>query len=80
MPNLNGVDFLKQVNLEFPDTYCIMLTAYPFCDSINYAMRKYLKAELMQKPWDDRLLKVAEEALQAQPPQAVGNLACACAH
>ena len=66
MPHINGIDFLKQVNLEFPKTYCIMLTAYPYCDSINYAMRKYLKAELLQKPWDERLLKVAEEALLVQ--------------
>jgi DNA-binding NtrC family response regulator len=66
MPNINGIEFLKQVNLEFPETYCIMLTAYSFCDSINYAMRKYLRAELLQKPWDDRLLKAAEQSLTAR--------------
>jgi|GEM_PF-1652196 len=66
MPNINGIEFLKRVNLQFPETYCIMLTAYPYCDSINFAMRKYLKAELLEKPWDDRLLQVAEEALISQ--------------
>ncbi len=57
MPNVNGIEFLKRVNIQSPETYCIMLTAYPYCDSIKHALNKYLKAELMQKPWSEKLIE-----------------------
>jgi len=66
MPNMNGLDFLRQVNMRSPETYCIMLTAYPCSHAIVYAMGKYLKADLVEKPWTDNLIKMIESALQTQ--------------
>lgn len=66
MPNVNGIDFIKQVNLHAPETFCVMLTAYPYCDAIEYALKKYLRATILQKPWDDSLLHLIEKALLLQ--------------
>ncbi len=63
MPQINGIEFLKQVNLKYPGTYCIMLTAYPFCDSVKYALNKYLNADIMVKPWDEHLVEKLESVL-----------------
>lgn len=73
MPNINGIDFIKRVNLEYPDVFCIMLTAYPYSDAIKYAMKKYLKAELLEKPWDEGLLRLAEKAVETQRLKLTSN-------
>lgn len=57
MPQINGIEFLKRVNLKYPGTYCVMLTAYPFCDSVKFALNKYLHADIMTKPWDEGLVE-----------------------
>lgn len=66
MPNINGIEFFKQLNMKHPDVFCIMLTAYPYSDAIKFAMKKYLKVELLEKPWDEGLLRIAENAVEVQ--------------
>ena len=66
MPQVNGIEFLKQVNIKYPGTYCVMLTAYPFCDSVKYALNKYLNADIIAKPWDEQLVRRIETALEAR--------------
>ena len=66
MPQVNGIEFLKRVNVKYPGTYCVMLTAYPFCDSVKYALNKYLNADILAKPWDEELVYKIEAALEAR--------------
>ncbi len=57
MSQINGLDFLRRVNQIYPDIYCIMLTAYPYCDAIKYHLGKTTYAVLLDKPWDESLLQ-----------------------
>ncbi len=66
MPHLNGLEFLKRVNLKYPGTYCIMLTAYPFCDSVKYALKKYLNADILEKPWDEQMVDTVELVMKSR--------------
>lgn len=57
MPYMNGVIFLKKINQLWPDTFCILLTAYPECHEISQALQSGLKAAVLEKPWDDEVLQ-----------------------
>ena len=58
MPELNGVEFLKEVQRFSPDTIRIMLTGYADADIAAAAINEGHVYKLLVKPWDKDLLKI----------------------
>ncbi len=56
MPHMDGVAFLKEANRLWPETFCILLTAFPECHDIEQAVEQGLAAAIMAKPWNDEIL------------------------
>ena len=66
MPHVNGIEFLTHVGRKYPHIYCIMLTAYPYCDAIKHALSKTTNAILLDKPWDEQLTQIISRVLKEQ--------------
>lgn len=58
MPVMNGVDFLKEVFKEWPDTVRIVLSGYADTASIVEAINEGHIYKFIPKPWNDDELKV----------------------
>lgn len=58
MPGMNGVDFLKTVYAERPDTVRIVLSGYADTASIVEAINEGQIYKFIPKPWNDDDLKV----------------------
>jgi two-component system, probable response regulator PhcQ len=59
MPNMTGLDFLKEVRALYPDVVRIMLTGHA---EVSVAVEAINEGEIyrfLTKPWDDAELKVA---------------------
>ena len=59
MPEMNGVDFLKEVCEHWPDTVRIVLSGYADIPAIVGAINEGEIYKFMAKPWNDDELKVA---------------------
>jgi len=57
MPNMTGVDFLRQAKVLRPDTIRIVLSGYTELQSITEAINEGAIYKFLTKPWDDDLLK-----------------------
>ena len=58
MPEMNGIDFLKEVNRNWPDTVRIVLSGYADTASIVSAINEGQIYKFIPKPWNDDELKV----------------------
>ena len=58
MPNMNGVDFLKEVCSRWPDTVRIVLSGYADTASIVSAINEGQVYKFIPKPWNDDDLRV----------------------
>ena len=58
MPNMNGVDFLREVRACWPDTVRIVLSGYADTASIVSAINEGEIYRFVPKPWNDDELKV----------------------
>jgi len=58
MPEMNGVEFLRQVCLQWPDTVRIVLSGYADSASIVSAINDGQIYKFIPKPWNDDELKV----------------------
>jgi len=58
MPNMNGVEFLKEVFTRWPDTVRIVLSGYADTASIVSAINEGQVYKFIPKPWNDDDLKV----------------------
>ncbi len=58
MPNMNGVEFLKEVCTHWPDTVRIVLSGYADTASIVSAINEGQVYKFIPKPWNDDELKV----------------------
>jgi two-component system, NtrC family, sensor kinase len=58
MPEMNGVEFLRQVCLQWPDTVRIVLSGYADSASIVAAINDGQIYKFIPKPWNDDELKV----------------------
>ncbi len=58
MPEMNGVDFLRQVCRKWPDTVRIVLSGYADTASIVSAINDGQIYKFIPKPWNDDELKV----------------------
>ena len=58
MPEMNGVDFLKEVCAHWPDTIRIVLSGYADTASVVDAINQGQIYKFIPKPWNDDELKV----------------------
>ena len=58
MPNMNGVEFLREVRTRWPDTVRIVLSGYADTASIVSAINEGQIYKFVPKPWNDDELKV----------------------
>lgn len=64
MPEMTGVDFLKQALVKYPDLNRILITAFTEFDALKNAVNEAQIFQYIQKPWtEDNLRKVIEQAL-----------------
>jgi len=67
MPELTGIEFLKQVKATLPNTECILLTGYADKENAIAAINEVGIYSYLEKPWDnEQLQKTIEQALERQ--------------
>lgn len=57
MPNMTGVEFLRQVKTAYPDTVRMVLSGYTELQSITDAINEGAIYKFLTKPWDDDQLR-----------------------
>jgi CheY-like chemotaxis protein len=57
MPNMTGVEFLRQVKTLYPDTVRMVLSGYTELQSITDAINEGAIYKFLTKPWDDDQLR-----------------------
>ena len=57
MPNMTGVEFLRQAKARFPNTMRIALSGYTELQSITDAINEGAIYKFFTKPWDDQQLR-----------------------
>lgn len=57
MPNMTGVEFLRQAKALYPDTVRIVLSGYTELQSITDAINEGAIYKFLTKPWDDELIR-----------------------
>lgn len=57
MPNMTGVEFLRQAKAAHPDTVRIVLSGYTELQSITDAINEGAIYKFLTKPWDDELIR-----------------------
>ena len=58
MPNLTGVEFLKQIKPDYPDIVCMILTGYSDMEAITVAINEIGIFQYITKPWEKDQLKL----------------------
>ncbi len=67
MPQLTGIDFLKQVKAQFPNVETILLTGYADKENAIAAINEVGIYRYLEKPWDNGQLQATiEQALERQ--------------
>ena len=57
MPDMSGVEFLRQAKELYPDTVRMVLSGYSDLQSITDAINEGAIYKFLSKPWDDAVLK-----------------------
>lgn len=63
MPDITGLDFLKQVAILFPDSKRVILTGNAYTDEFRAAAQKGYFHRYVNKPWDEQQLRTIMETL-----------------
>ena len=58
MPEMNGIEFLKEVRKGYPNVLRIILTGYTDVDTITKAISEGHIYKFFLKPWSDHQLKL----------------------
>lgn len=58
MPGMSGLELLKRVQLDYPETLTVMLTAYGDIETAVEAINEAGVYKFILKPWDDVDLRV----------------------
>lgn len=58
MPGMSGLEFLKKVQLEYPETLTIMLTAYGDIETAIEAINEAGVYKFILKPWNEAELRL----------------------
>ena len=65
MPEMNGLDFIKEVKQKYPAKVCMLLTGYMESDVMLEGFNKELIFRYLMKPWSkDHLQETIMEALR----------------
>ncbi|MEJ2596593.1 MAG: response regulator [bacterium] len=65
MPEMNGLDFIKEVKQEDPGKVCMLLTGFMESDVMLEGFNKELIFRYLMKPWSkDQLQEIIMEALR----------------
>lgn len=65
MPEMNGVEFLREVKKLYPDTVRMVLSGYTDLQSVTDAINEGAIYKFLTKPWEDDLIrKNIEQAFQ----------------
>jgi signal transduction histidine kinase len=65
MPNMTGVDFLKEVMLKYPEPSRILITAYTDFNALKDAVNEAKIFQYIQKPWDEEEIRhIIDNALE----------------
>ncbi|OFX27021.1 MAG: hypothetical protein A2041_10970 [Bacteroidetes bacterium GWA2_31_9b] len=65
MPEMDGVEFLKNALKNYPDLNRILITAYSDFDAIRNAINEAQIFQYIQKPWtEDKLRSIIEQGLE----------------
>jgi DNA-binding NtrC family response regulator len=66
MPGMNGVEFLRQICEEYPDTVRIVLSGYADTASVVSAINEGQIYKFVSKPWsDEELRQTVAKAVQS---------------
>ena len=57
MPNMSGVEFLRQARAMYPETVRIVLSGYTELQSITDAINEGAIYKFLTKPWEDELIR-----------------------
>ena len=57
MPNMSGVEFLRQAKATYPETMRIVLSGYTELQSITDAINEGAIYKFLTKPWEDELIR-----------------------
>ena len=57
MPQMTGVEFLREVKILYPKTIRIVLSGYTELESVTSAINEGAIYKFLTKPWDDDLLR-----------------------
>ena len=57
MPGMTGVEFLEKARQKYPNTVCIILTAYADEKAVMDAVNTGCVHSLISKPWDPREIR-----------------------
>lgn len=68
MPNMTGVEFLRQAKVKYPATVRIVLSGYTELQSITDAINEGSIYKFLTKPWDDEQLRfhISEAFMQKE--------------
>lgn len=68
MPEMTGVEFLKEVFTKFPNEppYRIITSGYTEIESVNEAFEKYKLLKSIPKPWNIDILKASISEILSQ--------------
>jgi K+-sensing histidine kinase KdpD len=65
MPEMNGVEFLKNVIVKYPQPNRILITAFTDFDALKDAINEAKIFQYVQKPWDEKdIQQVIDDALE----------------
>jgi two-component system response regulator AtoC len=66
MPEVNGIDLLREAKTRYPDAYAILLTAYADLEVLVDAVNSGAVDRYVQKPWDSKEFAVIiRQAIQS---------------
>ena len=65
MPDINGLDFIKEVKQKHPEKVCMLLTGFMESEIMLEGFNKELIFRYLMKPWDkEELAETIKEALK----------------
>lgn len=65
MPDMNGLDFIKEVKRKHPEKVCMLLTGFMESEIMLEGFNKELIFRYLMKPWDkEELAETVKDALE----------------
>lgn len=72
LPDGSGIDFVREVSVHHPDTYCVMATIYDDDEHIFGALQAGARGYLLKEQPREKLLAQLQGILHGEPPLSPG--------